>query len=281
MEESRTVLITGGSAGIGWAVAELLAQRGFRVFATTRSREKRGETVREAAQKYGGRLSFVEMDTTDDGSVERGVSEVLRQGGRIDNLICNAGLATIGSIEEMPMSLVRTQIDVNLLGYIRTLRAVLPHMRQQGGGRIVLVSSLAAILAIPYQSHYSMSKYAVEALAEGLRQELRNFGITVSSVRPGDIRTRIHEDSLRHLPPGSPYARWSARALAAMDASMAKAPPPSLVARKIHRILTVPRPRRSYTASDFLSRLGSIILPRIPKGLKEKIVRIFYDVDFS
>ncbi len=281
MEEGKTVLLTGGAAGIGWAAAELLARHGFRVFATTRSLEKRRETVEEAAKSFGGRLSFVEMDTTNDESVERGVSEVLRQGGRIDNLVCNAGIATIGSIEEMPMSLVRTQIDVNLLGYIRTLRAVLPLMRRQGGGRIVLVSSLAAILSIPYQSHYSMSKYAVEALAEGLRQELRNFGITVSSVKPGDIRTRIHEDSLRHLPADSPYGRWSARALAAMDASMAKAPSPSLVARKIHRILTVRRPRRSYTASDFLSGLGSVILPRIPKGLKEKIVRIFYDVDFS
>jgi NAD(P)-dependent dehydrogenase (short-subunit alcohol dehydrogenase family) len=281
VEEGKTVLITGGSAGIGWASAELLVQRGFRVFATTRSLEKRRETVEEAARKYAGRLSFVEMDTTGDESVERGVSEVLRQGGRIDNLVCNAGIVVIGSVEETPMSLVHSEIDVNLLGYIRTLRAVLPHMRRQGGGRIVLVISLAAILAMPYQSHYSMSKYAVEALAEGLRQEVRNFGITVSSIMPGDIRTRIHEDSLRHLPAGSPYGRWSARALAAMDASMAKAPPPSLVARKIHRILTVRRPRPSYTASDFVSWLGSVILPRIPKRLKEKIMRIYYDVDFS
>jgi NAD(P)-dependent dehydrogenase (short-subunit alcohol dehydrogenase family) len=221
------------------------------------------------------------MDSASDESVERCVTEVIRQGTRIDNLVCNAGIVIIGSIEETPISLVRRQFEVNLLGYIRTVQAVLPHMRRQGAGRIVLVSSLAAILAIPYQSHYSMSKYAVEALAEGLRQEVRRFGISVSSVKPGDIRTPIHRDSLRHLPAHSPYGRWSARAVASMDRSMAKAPPPALVAKRIYRILTARRPRATYTVADFLSRLSPIFLPLLPRRLKEKIVRIFYDVDFS
>ena len=173
-------------------------------------------------------------------------------------------MVVIGSIEETPISLVRTQLEVNLLGYIRVVQAVLPSMRRQGRGRIVLVSSLAAVLAIPYQSHYSMSKYAVEALAEGLRQEVRRFGLSVSSVRPGDIRTPIHRDSLRHLPADSPYGRWSARAVAAMDRSMAKAPPPSLVARKIFSILTARRPPRTSTVADALSRSGAHFLPCCP-----------------
>jgi NAD(P)-dependent dehydrogenase (short-subunit alcohol dehydrogenase family) len=278
--DKESVLITGGSSGIGLSAAEYLAARGYRVFATTRSLAARREVIAAAAQKYGEDLSFLEMDTTNDASVERGVSEVIQKCGRIDNLVCNAGIAIIGSIEETPISLVRAQLEVNLMGYIRTVQAVLPHMRRQGSGRIVLVSSLASILAIPFQSHYSMTKYAVEALAEGLRQEVRRFGIVVASLRPGDIRTRIHEDSLRHLPADSPYARWSARAVAMMDRSMAKAPPPSLVARKIHRILTARRPRATYTVADFLSRLAPIFLPFLPRGLKEKVVRIFYDVNF-
>ena len=276
----ETVLITGGSSGIGWAAAEILAQRGFRVFATTRSLSKRHDLVVEAGKEYSGRITFVEMDSTSDESVVRCVEEVIRQAARIDNLVCNAGIGIIGSIEETPISLVRRQLEVNVLGYIRTVQAVLPHMRRQGSGRIVLVSSLAALLAIPFQSHYSMSKYAVEALAEGLRQEVRRFGITVSSLKPGDIRTPIHRDSLRHLPAHSPYGRWSARALAAMDRSMAKAPPPSLVARKIRHILSVRRPRATYTVADFISRLAPVLL-FLPRGLKEKIVRILYDVDFS
>jgi NAD(P)-dependent dehydrogenase (short-subunit alcohol dehydrogenase family) len=277
----ESVLITGGSSGIGLAAAEFLAARGYRVFATTRSLAARRELIAEAAKKHGESLCFLEMDTTSDASVERGVSDVIQKCGRIDHLVCNAGIVIIGSVEETPISLVQTQLDVNLLGYIRTLRAVVPHMRRQGRGRIVLVSSIAGILAIPYQAHYSMSKYAVEALAEGLRQEVRGFGITVTAVKPGDIRTRIHEDSLRHLPADSPYARWSTRWLAGVDRSMAKAPSPVLVARKIHRILSVPRPRRSYTVSDFLTRMAPAVLPWLPRGLKEKIVRIFYDVDFS
>ena len=281
MAAGESVLITGGSSGIGWAAAGLLARKGYRVFATTRSLDRRRDVVEEAARKYAGKITFIEMDATSDESVERCVAKVIGACQRIDNLVCNAGIAIIGSIEETPISLVRAQIDVNLLGYIRTLQAVVPHMRRQGGGRIVLVGSLASILAIPYQSHYSMSKYAVEALAEGLRQEVRRFGITVSSLRPGDIRTRIHQDSLRHLPADSPYGRWSARAVAAMDRGIAKAPLPDVVALKIHRILAARRPRRSYTVADFWSRLAPLFLPWFPRGLKEKIVRIFYDVDFS
>jgi NAD(P)-dependent dehydrogenase (short-subunit alcohol dehydrogenase family) len=277
----QTVLITGGSSGIGWATAELLAQKGYRVFATTRSLVKRREVVEEAARKYAGQVSFVEMDSTSGESVESCVAEVIRRCTRIDNLVCNAGIVIIGSIEETPLSLVHAQLEVNLLGYIRTVQAVLPHMRRQGSGRIVLVSSLAGILSIPYMSHYSMSKHAVEALAEGLRQEVRRFGIAVSSLKPGDIRTAIHRDSLRHLPAHSPYGRWSARAVASMDRSIAKALLPVVVARKIHRILTVHRPRGAYTVADFLSRLAPLFLPLLPRGLKEKIVRIFYDVDFS
>jgi NAD(P)-dependent dehydrogenase (short-subunit alcohol dehydrogenase family) len=276
----ESVFITGGSSGIGLATAELLALRGYRVFATTRSLAARREVIAAALKNYDERLSFLEMDTTSDESVERGVSEVIRKCGQIDNLVCNAGITIIGSIEETPISLVHAQLEVNLLGYIRTVQAVLPHMRQQRSGRIVLVSSLASILAIPFQSHYSMSKYAVEALAEGLRQETRRFGIKVSSLKPGDIRTPIHQVSLRHLPAHSPYARWSARAVAMMDRNMAKAPPPSLVARRIHHILTVRRPRATYVVADFLSRLAPIFLPRLPRSLKEKIMRIFYDVDF-
>jgi NAD(P)-dependent dehydrogenase (short-subunit alcohol dehydrogenase family) len=277
----QSVLITGGSSGIGWATAELLARKGYRVFATTRSLVKRREVVEEAARKYAGQVSFVEMDSASDESVESCVAEVIRRCTRIDNLVCNAGIVIIGSIEETPVSLVHTQLEVNLLGYIRTVQAVLPHMRRQGSGRIVLVSSLAGILAIPYMSHYSMSKYAVEALAEGLRQEVRRFGIAVSSLKPGDIRTAIQRDSLRHLPAHSPYGRWSARAVASMDRSMARALLPVVVARKIHRILTVCRPRGTYTVAGFLSRLAPLFLPLLPRGLKEKIVRIFYDVDFS
>jgi NAD(P)-dependent dehydrogenase (short-subunit alcohol dehydrogenase family) len=169
VESGESVLITGGSAGIGLAAAEYLAARGYRIFATTRSLAARREVIAAAEKKYGESLCFLEMDTTNDASVERGVSEVIQKCGRIDHLVCNAGIVIIGSIEETPISLVRAQLDVNLMGYIRTVQAVLPLMRRQGRGRIVLVSSLAAILAIPFQSPYSMSKYAVEALAEGLK----------------------------------------------------------------------------------------------------------------
>ena len=107
MAVGESVLITGGSSGIGWAAAELLARKGYRVFATTRSLGRRRDVVEETARKYAGKITFIEMDATSDESVERCVAKVIGACQRIDNLVCNAGIAIIGSIEETPMSLVR------------------------------------------------------------------------------------------------------------------------------------------------------------------------------
>ncbi|MGD0916389.1 MAG: SDR family oxidoreductase [Thermodesulfobacteriota bacterium] len=275
----HTVLITGASSGIGLATAEYLVQKGFQVFGTTRSLEKRAAAVQAAKQRCGDCLQWVEMDVTKEDSVERAVKQVEAKAGGIDGLVCNAGIGIYGSIEETPIDQVFSQFDTNVFGYLRTLRAVLPGMRERRSGKIVLISSMAGILAIPYQVHYSAAKYAVEAFTEGLRQELRNFNIKVSAVRPGDIATEFNDATLLTMPENSPYTKWSKPCWKTIEKNMVAAPKPILVAKLIYRILKKKNPKAFYTAADFLTSLTPILTPFMSSQLKEKVVRMFYGID--
>jgi short-subunit dehydrogenase len=212
--------------------------------------------------------------------VKKGVEMVLAKAGGLDVLICNAGMGIYGSIEEMPLENVRKQFEINFFGYLRTLQAVLPHFREKRSGRIVLVGSLAGILAIPFQTHYSATKYAIEGLTEGLRQELHGFGIKVSAVRPGDIRTNFNDATQKFLPEDSPYSKWSRPCWDIIDKNLKVAPEPKLVAKKIFKIIKTKNPQATYTAADFFSGLMPVLMPFMSSKVKEKILRIFYGVDF-
>jgi len=275
-----SVLITGASSGIGLATAKYLAGKGYRVFGTTRSLEKRAALISGIKAEFEDRIQFVEMDVTQEASVRKCIGTVLDEVDSIDNLICNAGFGIYGSVEEMPMELVFKQFDTNVFGYLRTIQAVLPSMRARRSGRIILVSSIAGIVAIPYQVHYSAGKYAIEAFTEGLRQELRGFGIKVAAVRPGDIKTDFNDVTLKNIPPDSPYRKWSQAGWNVIDKNLRNAPPPVLVAKKIYHVLKTRNPKTFYTAADFFTGLTPLLTPFMSSGLKEKVIRLFYGVDF-
>lgn len=275
-----TVLVTGASSGIGLAIAKYLAGKKYRVFGTTRSLEKRAGVISELREKHGENIEFIEMDVTQEESVQAAVRDITQKVGSIDNLVCNAGNGIYGSIEEMPMELVYKQFDTNVFGYLRTLRAVLPAMRERRSGRVVLVSSMAGIVAIPFQGHYSASKYAIEALTEGLRQELRAFGVKVAAVRPGDIKTDFNNVTDRYLPEQSPYKKWSEACWAIIDKNLKVAPPPLLVAKKVYKILKTKNPKTYYSAADLMTTLLPILTPLMFPNLKQKVIRLFYGTDF-
>lgn len=275
-----TVLITGASSGIGLAAAKYLAEKGYRVFGTTRSLEKRAGVISELREKYGDNIEFIAMDVTQEETVQTAVREITQKVGSIDNLVCNAGNGIYGSIEEMPMELVYKQFDTNVFGYLRVLRAVLPAMRERRSGRVVLISSMAGIVAIPFQGHYSASKYAIEGLTQGLRQELRAFGVKVSALRPGDIKTDFNDMTDRYLPEQSPYKKWSEACWAVIDKNLKVAPPPLIVAKKIYKILKIKNPKTYYSAADLLTTLLPILTPFMSSCLKEKVIRLFYGTDF-
>ena len=197
--QSRTLLVTGASTGIGRAVAEAALARGRRVVATVRRAEDESALRDHArAAGRGGALEVLRLDVTDEEAVAaapRRVAAFLGPEGRLDELVLNAGIAVPGPLERLPLERLRRQFEVNVFGLVACLQAFLPHVRR-ARGRVVLVSSQAGRLAFPMLGAYSASKYAVEALGDALRLELAPFGVDVVLVEPGAVATEIWERSL-------------------------------------------------------------------------------------
>jgi NAD(P)-dependent dehydrogenase (short-subunit alcohol dehydrogenase family) len=207
-----TVLITGCSSGIGLLTAVEMARRGDTVVATMRNPD-RGGPLRDAAAEAGVDLTVVALDVADDASVRRGIAEAEAAVGPLDVVVNNAGIEVKGPIEEVDDDEALRQLDTNVLGPLRVIRAVVPSMRERRSGTIVNVSSLAGLVARPFAGLYAASKHALEALSEALALEVRAYGVRVVVVEPGQFGTRIGENAVvaRRFRPGSPYWDTSAR----------------------------------------------------------------------
>lgn len=173
----KVAIVTGGSGGIGRCTALSLAKAGCRVFEFSRH------------EKPAQGLEHITADVTDEAAVKAAVEEVIRLAGRVDILVCNAGFGISGAAEFTSSADAHAQLELNLYGMDNTVRAVLPHMRAQGGGRIVCMSSIAGILPIPFQLWYSVSKAAIDAYVLALQNEVRPFHISACAVLPGDIKS--------------------------------------------------------------------------------------------
>lgn len=182
MSKSKVVIVTGVSSGIGRVTAEKFAQQGCQVFGTVRNMAK--------ATPLPG-VQLIEMDVQDIASIQRAIQGVMERAQRIDVLVNNAGVSMLGATEETSMSEAAWMFETNVFGILRTSQAVLPHMRAQGSGRIVNVSSVLGFLPAPYMGLYSATKHAVEGLSETLDQEVRQFGVRVSLVEPGFTKSQL------------------------------------------------------------------------------------------
>src|SRR2546425_11447621 len=202
----QVVLITGANSGFGRLIAETLARKNFRVFATMRNVSGRNAAAaREIAQlteRESLSLQVMEVDVTDDGSVERAVNEVMAKCGRIDVLVNNAGYGIMDLAESVTIAQAQRQFDTNFFGVLRVNHAVLPAMKRQGSGLLLHVSSGAGRLAIPGMGLYCASKFAMEALAEVYRYELASQGIDSVVIEPGAYATPIMEKLERGEDPG-------------------------------------------------------------------------------
>lgn len=273
---AKNVLITGASSGIGAATALVLHEKGYRVWGTIRQLE-RVDNLSEALKQA---VRFVSMDVTHEESVTRGIDQIMAEAGFVDVLINNAGYGTFGSIEETPISLVQNQLDTNYLGTLRVLKKIVPLMRKEGRGTIINVSSLAAHFVIPFQVQYSASKYAIRALTEGLRQELRPFGIRVFAVEPGDIKTKFNDMTAFAPNTESPYEPWLTATWKTIDANMQIAPPPDVVAKTILKSIEKGRrSRQRFVTGDFVSCQFPWISRFLPDCTREWMIRLFYKVD--
>ncbi len=248
----QSVLITGASSGIGAAAARELTARDFRVYGASRSKPD-PSCIAE----------WIRMDVCDEQSVMDGVAGMLATAGGIDALVCCAGYGIFGSVEEVSLDAAQRQFDTNYFGTLRCLRAVLPHMRTAQRGRIALVGSLAGRAPIPFQSHYSSSKAAIDALVMSLRNETHPYGVHVSLIEPGDINTPFNDAMDWGEGAASVYGDALDRCAEVVRQSLPKAPGPEVVGRAIATALTARRPRVRYPvgAESRLVPLGRRVLP--------------------
>ncbi|MCP3728182.1 oxidoreductase [Paraburkholderia sp. CNPSo 3272] len=224
MSKSAVVVVTGVSSGIGRATAEKFAGRGCRVLGTVRS-------IATAVPISG--VELVEMDVRDDASVRAAIQSVIELAGRIDVLVNNAGMSLIGAVEETSAGEAVSLFDTNVFSILRTTQAVLPHMREQRGGRIVNVSSVLGFLPAPYMGLYSASKHAVEGLTETLDHEVRQFGIRATLVEPSFTRTNLDTNAPLASLKIAAYDRERSLASSAVVNSVKGAPAPDGVANTI------------------------------------------------
>ena len=197
MNDSKVILVSGGTRGIGAETARLLSSRGHRVFVTSR---------REGTAAPASGVRVLALDVTDQASVAACVGAVMESEGRIDGLVNNAGYDLYGAFEETTEAEFTAQMDTNLMGAVRLTRAVLPHMRAQGAGRIVQLSSLGGRIALPMNSAYAASKFALEGFSAALRLEVKQFGIHVTLVAPPAVATDTLDSSIIEVRNGlQPY----------------------------------------------------------------------------
>jgi short-subunit dehydrogenase len=221
----KNVLITGVSSGLGKACAQMFAQNGYHVWGVSRSC---GNTVTQCGK---GMIHTKSMDVTQDNDVHSVVGEIMEEAGQINILIHCAGMGISGAAEEVPIELAARQMDTNYFGVLRVNAAVLPHMREQGNGIVLVMSSVAGVISIPFQSHYSSSKFALEAYIEALRMECRPFGIQAALIEPGDTKTGFTASREKYSCADSAYDTVCKRAVEKMENDEQNGKPASSAAK--------------------------------------------------
>ena len=242
----KIALVTGASSGIGETTASQLATAGYKVYGTSRRAAKPGQRSFE----------MLTLDVTSDASVDAVVREVIRREGRIDLLVNNAGFSTApAGAEESSIEQARSIFDTNFFGILRMTRAVVPHMRQQGGGRIVNIGSVLGFLPAPYMALYAATKHAIEGYSESLDHELRTKGIRVSVIEPSYSRTEFDVHLLEADSKLNEYSAARAAVRKRVQEAVAAADEPSVAAEVVLQAAAAARPKLRYTAGSGASRL--------------------------
>ena len=258
----EVAIITGGTSGIGLETVRQMAQKGY--------------TVYEFSRRPAGGPGHMPVDVTDDGAVKAAVEAVMAREGRIDVLINNAGFGISGAMEFTDPADAHRLMEVNLFGMDNLIRAVLPHMRRAGRGRIVNISSVAGVYAIPFQAWYSISKASVRALTMALANEVAPYGVQVTCVLPGDIRTGFTAARKKSALGDDAYGGRIARSVARMEKDEQGGMSPADAARAVVRAATKKggvKPQYtiglSYQCLVFLERL-------LPKGAVRRLLYLLY-----
>jgi NAD(P)-dependent dehydrogenase (short-subunit alcohol dehydrogenase family) len=244
--QGSIALVTGASSGIGKATAERLATAGYKVYGTSRCGVQTGHRL----------FGMLTLDVSSDESVEAAVNELMRLEGRVDLLVNNAGFGVApAGAEESSIEQARSIFETNFFGIVRMTRAVLPHMRKQGGGRIINIGSVLGFLPMPYGALYAATKHAVEGYSESLDHELRTRGVRVSVIEPAYTKTPFDANFLEPDAKLDEYREVRAAVNERVKEVMATADQPGVVAEVVLQAARAARPKLRYTAGGVASRL--------------------------
>jgi NAD(P)-dependent dehydrogenase (short-subunit alcohol dehydrogenase family) len=261
--ERPVALVTGASSGIGKATAHALAEAGFDVVGTSRK-------VSGSASRGG--VTFLALDVTSDDSVNSVVKQVIERFGRLDVLVNNAGIGANGAAEEVSVSLAQRVFDVNVFGLMRMTKAVLPHMRGRGRGRIINISSVGGFVPNPFMAVYVATKHAVEGYSESLDHEVREQGVRVLRVQPGPVNTPFDANMVEADIPMPLYARQRAVFDEVVEEQMRSGDDPAVIAKAVVAAATDPKPKLSYPAGATAARV-SVLRRIVPARTFDKSVR--------
>lgn len=263
----KVVLITGASSGIGKSIATYLSERNFKVYGTSRSPKDSSNNPFE----------FIPLDVTKKETIVKAVESVVQKEGRIDVLINNAGVGITGPIEEIPEAEIKRAFETNYFGALNMIKNVLPIMRSQQSGLIINITSIAGYMGLPYRGIYSATKSALEITAEAYRMELKQFGIKMTNVAPGDFATNIASGRY-HAPviKGSPYEKVYGSTLKLMNEHVDAGKDPELMAKEILKIIHTSEPNVHYKVGERLQKISVKLKAFLPDKLYEKMLMKHY-----
>jgi len=264
---SKVVLITGGSSGIGKAVGIYLEAKGYIVYGTSRNAEK----VKNHPFK------LVSLDVRNLTTIAGAVATVIKNEGRLDVLINNAGMGITGPIEETNTDEMRQLFDTNFFGAIDVMKAVLPQMRAQKSGLIINVTSIAGYMGLPFRGIYSASKGALELVTEALRMEVKQFGVQITNVAPGDFATNIAAGRY-HAPviKDSAYEASYQLNLDLMNAHVDEGKDPEIMAKAIFNVIETKEPKIHYKVGEFMQKFSVVLKRVLPDVWYEKLLMNHY-----
>lgn len=266
---AEVVLITGASSGIGKICAEYLSDKGYIVYGTSR-------------KKVLSKTKYIplQMDVTDKNSVNAAVDRIINEQKKIDIVINNAGIGVMGALELITEEEIHLQMNTNFFGVVYVCSAVIPHLRREGHGKIINISSIGGVMGLPYQGLYSASKFAVEGYSEALNVELNKFNIKVVLIEPGDFSTGFtaNRQMLSVTETHPDYASSYKRALEKIENEENNGGNPIAIAKLIGKILTKKKPAFRYTVGNLEQRFSVLLKRLIPSNWYQSLIRSFYKV---
>ncbi|WP_088324785.1 SDR family oxidoreductase [Polaribacter tangerinus] len=264
---SKVVLITGASSGIGHAIATFLANKNYKVYGTSRKPDNVNSL----------NFNLIPLDVLKKDTIEAAISFILEKEQQLDVLINNAGMGITGPVEETPTAEIRTVFETNFFGVIEVMKSALPQMRKQKSGLIINITSIAGYMGLPFRGLYSATKSALEIVTEAVSMEVKEFGIQVVNVAPGDFATNIAAGRY-HTPvfENSAYKKKYQENLNLMDAHVSSGMNPLKMAEKIHEIMETKQPKVHYKVGGFMEKFSIVLKRVLPDRVYEKIIMNHY-----